>query len=357
VTTAPIGSMFDRSMRSFAATVVTTAGLAVVAACGTGAPGGPLDSQSFTFGPITILPNQEITDLCVQITLGNDAPLAINRVAFEGGAGFHHSNWFYVPETTFPGDDGVYHCSDRNFDQAAAAFAGGVLFAQSTQAAQDVQQFPPGAALEIPAHEKLVATIHLVNATDATLEARPTLEITPIPPETVTTPLRPMAFEDHALGLPPGQRSRFTLDCDLQQPWDLHRETNRADHPDFHIYYALAHYHAYGTGMTIEAVAPDDTAATMYSTQAVIGDALGGALDPPFAMTGYTRLRFSCDYTNTSTETIGWGNGAAEMCVFLAFTDSDYVWTGGQIEDVAPGPGTMIDNVMTYTSTCSPLAI
>jgi len=327
-----------------------------LAACGTD-PQGAYPPRTYSFGPITIPPNTEITDRCVQITLGNDQPLDINQVELATGPGFHHSNWFYVPESTFPGDDGVYHCADRNFDQAAAAFAGGVLFAQSTQSQHDVQAFPAGAALEVPAHHKLVSTIHLLNATDTPIEIQPTMTITPIAPAAVTTKLRPMAFEDHALGLPPNARSRFTLDCDLQQPWDLHRDTNRADHPDFHLYYALAHYHAYGTGMTIDAVATDGTAATMFSTAAAIGDSLGGTLDPPFAMTGYTRLRFSCDYTNTTTTTIGWGNGAGEMCVFLAFTDSDYIWTGGAITDDPPGPATPDGGIMTYSHVCSPLAI
>jgi hypothetical protein len=332
--------------------------LVVVAACGANAPADDLTPRTYMFGPITVQPNQEITDSCVQITLGNDTPLDLNRVELATGPGFHHSNWFYVPETYAPGNDGVFRCDDRMFDQASAAFAGGVLFAQSTQSQHDVQQFPAGAALEVPAHEKAIATIHLLNPSDTPLVLTPTLTLVPIAPSSVTTKLKPMAFEDHALGLPPNARSRFTLDCDLQNAWDVHRDSNRADHPDFKLYYALAHYHAYGTGMTIDAVAADGTTAvTMYETTAAIGDALGGTLDPPFAMTGFTHIRFSCNYTNATSATIGWGNGSGEMCIFLAFTDSDYVWTGGAINDDPPGPATLDGDVMTYTHPCAPLAI
>ena len=92
--------------------------------------------------------------------------------ARHGGPGFHHSNWLFVPASNpatgvigpFDGPDGTFTCADRGFDQAVAALKGGVLFAQSTQAQHDVQKFPAGAVIQIPAHSKIVATIHLLNA-------------------------------------------------------------------------------------------------------------------------------------------------------------------------------------------------
>src|SRR5207249_4999013 len=110
---------------------------------------------------------------CVQITLGNDTTLDINKVELVTGPGFHHSNWTYVPVDMFPGADGVFRCADRQFDEAIAAFAGGVLFAQSTQSQHDIQAFPAGAALEIPPHSKLVAAMHLLNASDQALHLSP----------------------------------------------------------------------------------------------------------------------------------------------------------------------------------------
>ena len=46
-------------------------------------------------------------------------------------------------------------------------------------------------------------------------------------------------------------------------------------------------------------------------------------------MTGYTRLRFSCDYYNNTAADGSWGVGNSEMCVFLAFSDSKFNWGGG----------------------------
>jgi hypothetical protein len=333
----------------------------LAAACGTG-PVDPTAVQTYKFGPFSLPPSTEIADQCVQISLDNDAPLYINRVALDTGPGFHHSNWFFVPAgnpatgalATFPGPDGTFTCRDRSFDQAVAAIRGGVLFAQSTQASHDVQQFPPGVAIEIPAHAKLVATIHLLNPTDGALELEPELQLTPIAKADVTTQLAGVSFENHALGLPPQQRSAFSQTCDLDPEWQILRDQGsvEAPHPDFKLYYVLAHYHALGTGMTIEAVKPDGTATTVFSTVAQIGDSLGEALDPPFDMTGYTQLRYTCDYYNSTAATVRWGIGDQEMCVFLAFSDSSYAWGGGETVDSPPGDPTDEGGVKTYTHPC-----
>ncbi|HEY0253613.1 MAG TPA: hypothetical protein VGC41_18905 [Kofleriaceae bacterium] len=324
-------------------------------------PPAPDEPRVYAFGPFEIPADTEVSDQCLQITLGNPDAIAVNTVELVTGPGFHHSNWFWVPEVgPFEGPDGEFTCADRGFDQAVAALRGGVLFAQSTQSTTTVQQFPPGAVVTIPAHARLVAQLHLLNASDQTLHLTPTITLKPIAPEAITTKLAGVSFEDHALGLPPGQRSSFTVDCDLQPAWNelVSQGATASPTPDFHLYYALAHYHALGTGMQIDALAADDTAAsTVFETTAQIGDALGGTIEPPFAMTGYSHLRFTCDYFNSTAATVGWGIGDQEMCVFLAFSDSPYNWAGGALFDNDPGAATPNGNVMTFTHACQTYAI
>ena len=78
-----------------------------VAACGE-SPSAPAP-QTFEFGPYTLAPGQEITGQCVSVTLGNEEPLYVNAVELTTGAGFHHSNWFWVPDTMFTGEDGTWN--------------------------------------------------------------------------------------------------------------------------------------------------------------------------------------------------------------------------------------------------------
>jgi hypothetical protein len=78
--------------------------LIAIAACS----GDDQPNDVFEFGPFTVESNQEDTTKCVQITLHNDAPIFVNAVELTTGPGFHHSNWFFVPEHTFAGPDGTF---------------------------------------------------------------------------------------------------------------------------------------------------------------------------------------------------------------------------------------------------------
>ena len=323
--------------------------LALLALAACSGDDDPYALKTYAFGPYTVDAGEEQTSKCVQITLGNAEPVHVNSVELTTGPGFHHSNWFFVPEHVFPGEDGTYECDDRNFNIAVAAIYGGVFFAQSTQSSHEVQAFPPGMVVKLPPKTKLVAQIHLLNRSDEPLTIQPKIALDPLPPAEVTTTLAGISMEFHPLSLPPRKQSRFSVDCDLGP---LHQENFERD-PDFNIYYTLAHYHEYGTRMMLEAVKPDGTAATIYTTQNAVGDALGGTLDPAFSMAGYTRLRLSCEYYNDTDSMIYYGNGDGEMCVFLAFSDSRNNWGGGVL-DTNPEPGSGVDDngVMAFTRTC-----
>jgi len=306
-------------------------------------------ARSYTFGPYVIEPGQELADQCVSVTLGNDEAIFVNQVELSTGIGFHHSNWFWVPEHMFPGDDGTWSCRDRDYSEAIAGVFGGVVFAQSTQAAHEVQAFPPGVAVKIPPHAKLVAGTHLLNATEAPIAVSLTFGLGPIAEAETTTVLAGMAFQNDSIALPPHAVSRFTVECDLA-PRHM-ALTGRL--PDFKIYYMLPHYHELGSGMTIEAIRDGDGSRSMvYETAQRIGDALGGPIDPLFDMTGHSKLRFSCSYDNPRDATVRWGIGDQEMCVFLAFSDSAYTWGGGATGQEDPGPGVLNGGVIDFTKGC-----
>ena len=282
--------------------------------------------MTFTFGPYHLTPSQEITDQCVSATLHNETELYINSVELTTATGFHHSNWFFVTGNLYDGPDGTWDCASRSFDQANAATHGGVLFAQSTQSPHEVQKFPDGVALVIPPHARIVATTHLLDAGDIPLDVPLSLTITPI--AEVHTRLAALSFENESIELPPHRQSKFSIDCDIGTQ---SRNLTGAG-PDFNIYYALAHYHDLGTGLTLEAVRGDGTTTTVYETANRIGDTLGGAISPAFSMQGYEKLRMSCSYNNDRDQTVGWGVGDQEMCVMLAFTDNELQWGGGALD-------------------------
>jgi len=317
-------------------------------ACGD-SPKAP-DPQSFEFGPYSLAAGQEITSQCVSATLHNEEPLYVNAVELTTGPGFHHSNWFWVPENAFPGADGTWKCNDRGYDETVAGLQGGVLFAQSTQAQHEIQQFPGGAATVVPPHSKILAGTHLLNAGDTDVMLTLKLTITPIAQADVTTQLTPTSFTNEAIAIPPHRQSRFTVVCDL----DTANRNVTGKSADYAFYYALGHYHVLGRGVTIEGIKDDGTAATIFQTTNAVGDALGGMIDPAFSIAGYPKMRFSCNYDNPRDTTVTWGVGDNEMCTFLAFTDSAYTWAGGVISgSVQPTSVMDYGTYIEYTYPCS----
>ena len=107
------------------------------------------------------------------------------------------------------------------------------------------------------------------------------------------------------------------------------------------------------TKLSVEAVKANGESAVVYSTEHNVGDVLGGPIDPLFDMTGYTKLRMSCEYYNPRAQVVGWGVGDQEMCVFLAFSDSQYNFGGGVNDRAPPENPLMVGSMMTYSNACT----
>jgi hypothetical protein len=327
-----------------------------VAACG-GDPAAP-EPQTLTFGPFELDPGEEMFGDCVSAALNNDQTLHVNAVDLVTQSGFHHSNWFWVPENQFAGPDGTWTCSDRHYSEAAAGLFGAVIFAQSTQALHEVQAFPAGAATKIPPRSKLVAGTHLLNASDDTVSPTIKLTITPIAETELTTELHGLAFQNMTIQLPPRAKSRFTIECDLTKGLGVDGTPYERPAPDFKLYHVLAHYHELGAGLTLEALRDSDGGSEMvFETATRIGDGLAAVLDPPFDLTGHSRIRFSCLYDNPRDVTVGWGVGDQEMCIVFGFSDSPMVWSGGAPYVESPGPGVDNGGIIDFTHSCVTVAV
>jgi hypothetical protein len=317
----------------------------VGAGCSSGGDGELLEHE---FPAVAVEAGQEITSMCLSWSLANEQPLFVNSVTMTAGPGWHHSNWFYVPAGTFSVDDGAWECGGE-FDQITAALAGGVLFAQSTQATDETQAFADGAALEVPPHSVVMSQIHLVNPGEGAIDTGVAIALGAVAERDVAIRLRPLSFDFHRLAIPPQQRSRFEADCDLQEA--------SGGPLDMSFYYVLPHYHGWATGMNIELSGGARDGEPVYAVESRIGEPLGKALTPPLSLSGARGFRFSCDYDNSSERTIGYGNSRDdEMCIFLAFTDSELSWGGGVITGQAELRG-VEDGVAVYTGDCDAVGL
>lgn len=302
-----------------------------------GSTRGSAQTLTHTYDPIylgTDTGNREISGVCQTWVLDNDEPLYVRRVAQSNDGGWHHSNWFFVPEDAYLPDydkegpdakvEGTWRCRDRGFREYLAAAAGGVFFAQSTQTLGEFQQFPDGAALEIPPRSMIVGSVHLLNISAGPLESRLEMEVGTVAKEDVETRLTLFSFSNGSLSIPPARdgvptESRFSMTCDMTDAF----QRNFGTDPDYNIYYVLAHYHEWGNYFNLSYEHEDGSRDTILELTNSVGEPLGKTIDPPMNNKGANKLSVDCGYLNNTDRTLVYGLGGQEMCVFLAYTDAN----------------------------------
>jgi hypothetical protein len=273
------------------------------------------------FGTYKLGPGEEDSSLCQSWTLENDDELWVNAVELETDGGYHHSNWLFAPDDKYAGPDGIWKCDDRGYSELDAAVAGGVLFAQSTQAKKQVQKFPDGVAVRLPPHARIVGGVHLYNTSSEPIDTTLELAIYTLPASDVRIPLAPFRLSYIDLTIPPMAVSEFSSECDLAGA-----AQSGSQSLDMDLYYVLPHYHSLGHSFHLETLGGDDDGKAIYDLGAFDGEAHGTAFDPPVSMAGAKGFRFSCGYQNPRSTEVGWGIGDQEMCVMLGFARSDYAF-------------------------------
>jgi hypothetical protein len=291
-------------------------------------------------------PGEEVLGLCQSWTLDNDAELFVNAVELVQNEASHHSNWTFVPEDRFDGPDGVWPCDERGYDQLSAALAGGVLYAQSTQAAKEVQKFPDGAVVRIPARARVIGDVHLLNPTDYPISGHAEMTIYSLDASDVRVRLAPFHMTYDGLDIPPQATSRFTGDCDLSDAFGPSLAMT--------LYYALPHTHALGTRFFFEVLGGPDDGRSLLDVDGFNSEARGRLYDPPLDLAGATGLRFGCEFENPRDVSVGWGFGDQEMCEMLGFAEMDVVFESRVDEAVAAGTD---GATQLFTGSCSTLSI
>ena len=227
----------------------------VVACSGDTTGAGPEQSESETraadlthdFPPLDLEAGGESDEWCQQWTPGHDETLFVNWIQMRSEGAFHHMNFFYVPESMMEGPDGTFRCADRGYDLQLAAIAGGVFFAQSTQANEDLQDFGPGSAIPVPPGFKIVGNQHMLNATSEDVTSHVRFEIGTIAEADVTARMSGITLSYGALELPPHSTTEFSVDCDF----DTEHQSKLGRPLDFSFHYMLPHYHELGRLMRV----------------------------------------------------------------------------------------------------------
>lgn len=324
--------------------------------CGKGqyaAPSGTCEALQGTpisheFAEFTVQAGEEIKGLCQSFTLNNPTEIWVNAVELEQDEWSHHSNWTFVPSDRFDGPDGVWKCSDRNYDQVNAALAGGVLYAQSTQAVREVQKFPDGVAVRIPPYSRIIGDVHLLNPSSSAATGTLKLNIYGIPKEQVAHKLVPFHLDYAGLAIPPHAKSRFFGECTLT---DKFAAAGEPFNPQ--VYFILPHTHAMAAGFFLEILGGPRHGETIIELPAYDGEAHGRVYQKPIDMTGAEGYRFGCEYHSTRDSVVKWGFGDQEMCELLGFAETN---VGFESRITAAEEVGMDGDVRLFTAPCSTIA-
>jgi len=304
------------------------------------------------FGPLTLDPWEDEPAQCVSWTVDNALPLYAQAVLASNEGGFHHSNWFIVPEDAYEGPDGYWPCDERGYTEIDASTKGTVLFAQSTQSYVEEQRLAPGAVVKIPAGSKIVAGLHTLNASPRQEESQLWISLEPLHPADVTAVVAPLSMQYHDLHIPPSTEARFTADCDLATPYAI---STLGDPLWLRLHYILPHYHYLGNYFDVTVVGGLLDGQSVYSLSGFNADANGLTFDPPLDLPGATGLRMTCGYDNWTSNQIEWGNGEGEMCVMLALVETGMVI--GASVDLGNHVVGVEDGIQMYEGLCFGLAI
>jgi hypothetical protein len=274
---------------------------------------------------IEVPAGHEDEDTCQSWTLGNPTELWVSGITERNDGGYHHANWFFVPDDKFVLPDGTWSCNEHRFNEVAAALLGGYLFALSTQSVAETQALPAGSAIRIPPYSRIIGASHLLNSTDLSVRTTMHISIKTVPPARVEAKLAPARIQYVDLDLDPMKRSSFTTECLFDQ---AHQD--RLGAPlQYELFYTLAHYHDLGTYAQLEvAGGPRDGEVIMRHDG--YGDNFGQAVDPPLDLgaIGARGVRFTCGFMNPRTTAVGWGIGDQEMCVLALQARTNLGWTG-----------------------------
>ena len=302
------------------------------------------------FGAVEIDAYSEVDGICLSWTLDNDEPIWVNRVTAQNDGFFHHSNWVWVPDSLYDLPDGAWDCWENDFSEFTAAIAGGVVFAQSTQALEETQQFQPGAAYEIREDARIIAYSHLLNAYDEPATTNLRVQLGVLEPDEVTTELTALRLNYGDLQIPPKAISEHSGVCDLRSEAEALDRDFR-----FELHYVLPHYHTLGRDFRLEKAGGAADGELLFELGEKYAEPFGHTFDTPVSFDDADGLRFTCEHDNPTGSTVGFGIGDQEMCVMLGFADSDVGYDGsvGHTDRKALGE----DGVYRHTGACGVAAM
>jgi hypothetical protein len=262
---------------------------------GSSAPQLPSEDLHVSIGPIPLVAGEEKT-VCIVVPLGNKDDIVVNSIDVSLASGSHH---LIVYQTTSAPTTTPFPCSP--FTGLAVGKDTPLVFANRLAT---TWAFPSGIRQDVPANTMVKVEAHYINPTGSPIQGlgQVTLHTTP---KSAAPPYQPASFcfwGTSNIDIPP---NASTSTGPLFQ-------TGLAG---THLISITTHQHRLGTGIKVwESAAPGQTG-TQIANDANWSAPSWSLITPAFDFDGTNGLTYQCDWNNTTSQKVTFGESALdEMC-------------------------------------------
>ncbi len=260
---------------------------------------------SLSFGPVTVNPGEEHTKCLVQ-RLGNDLKLHIGSLHNVLSNGSHHMIVYRSNETVEKKTP--FDCTP--FTDTLDPQKGSTLVV--TQKHDDTLSLPDGVAFALEANQMIRMEVHYINATAAPIDIKATTTFVTMDESRFKDEADFLFIGDPDISLPPNAKTTLgPIFFPLPTEYD-----------GVKFFAITGHEHQMGTKVTVSVAAnANDVGNPVYDVPGWLWNEPKTVVqDPPFTIPPSGGFRFSCEWNNTSTSTVKFGESANdEMCFFWAY--------------------------------------
>jgi hypothetical protein len=327
--------------------LVVVAVLAFEACGGSSTPAAPDPSAglqySLSIGPVMAMPGEENTQ-CITVHLGNMNSIHVGQIHNVLTAGSHHMIVYRSAET-------VEQTTPINcvpFTDTLDPTKGSTLMV--TQKKDDTLTLPQGVAFTLDPNQMIRLELHYINTGSTPLEITGTTNFVTMADSQFKYEAGFLFIGDPDISLPPHATSTLGP-VFFSMP---------AQYQGVNFFAITGHEHQMGTGVTVSTGASStDPGTSVYDVPGWLwSEPATVVASPPFVLPAQGGFSFTCNWDNTSDQTINFGESALdEMCFFWAYyypsqgsevcIHSDKVGMGG-IDVCCPGSSFICADIIQY---------
>ena len=302
--------------------------------------GGGTSAYTVQFGPIQVSPGEENTQ-CIVVPLGNTGSIHVGQIHDLLGTASHHMILYKVAAQATQATP--FAC--QPFQGALNPANGNPLII--SQKADDTLTLPQGVAFTLDPNQMVRLEMHYINANPTqTVTLVTTSTLTTIPDADYKYDASFLFIGDPQITIPPN--ATFTTG---EQYFALPAQYNSSiffalpdDYAQSQFFAITGHEHQLGTDVTVSLAADaNDPGTPIYDVPGWLwSEPATVTADPPFTVPSGGGFRFTCNWTNTTDETVKFGESANnEMCFFWAYyfpsQGASVCFTSGGLSACCPG--------------------